>query len=156
MCKNLKKLLEITVLLSFLSCPLPLFAESYIVSSQATQETMIMVSGNQWTSLKRELGEQETELATLRMKLKNLGLNSIEQKRTLESLQNRLSETEKHLMSANVSLSEAKNELKISMQSLGTLKNQINELEHKQKVLKRQRNVYMVLAGVLGVYGLVH
>ena len=35
------------------------------------------------------------------------------------------------------------------------LKNQIKELEHQTQVVRRQRNAYMVLAGMLGVYAVV-
>ena len=108
-------------------------------------QTTIVMSTEQWTTLKQELTEQTIELNQLRQKLKMLRSTSGEQIKLLESLQNDLSKTQENLMSANVSLTACRNELKDSRASLQTLKKQIRVMEHKQVVVRRQRDVYATL-----------
>lgn len=142
-----KTLLKIMVLTFCLSLSLPWLssAADMITTSEAGPRTTIVMSTEQWTTLKQELTEQTIELNQLRQKLKMLRSTSGEQIKLLESLQNDLSKTQENLMSANVSLTACRNELKESRASLQTLKNQINNLKHKQEVTRRQRDVYATL-----------
>lgn len=70
---------------------------------------------------------------------------SSEQMKLLENLQNELNATQKNLTNASVSLTECQNALKESRESLQTLKKQIKQMEHKQTVMRRQRDVYATL-----------
>ncbi len=111
----------------------------------AGQPMTITMQLTQWNTLKQELIEQENDLTQLRQKLKMLRSTSSEQMKLLESLQNELDETQKNLTTANVSLTECQNALKESRESLQTLKAQIKQMEHKQAVMRRQRDVYATL-----------
>ena len=96
----------------------------------------------QWNTLKQELIEQENDLTQLRQKLKMLKSTSSEQMQLLENLQSALNATRQSLMNANVSLTECRNELEKSKAFLETLKVQIKAMEHKQVVMRRQRDAY--------------
>lgn len=144
--RSLSKIILLTsslVLLSSFSC---LAAGSY--TPPIGPQTSIVISMSQWNELKQELTEQNLELAQLRQKLKMLRSTSSEQMKLLESLQNELNETQKNLTNASTSLTECQNALKESRESLQTLKKQIRVMEHKQMVLRRQRDIY---AGLLAL-----
>lgn len=115
---------------------------------QTVQSTSIVMSMSQWNELKQELTEQNLELAQLRQKLKMLRSTSSEQMKLLENLQNELNETQKNLTNASVSLTECRNELEKSKASLETLKQEIKQMEHKQVVLRRQRDVWAAIAAL--------
>lgn len=134
--------LSASLLLSF-SC---LAAGSY--TPLAEQNTSISMSMSQWTELKQELIEQENDLTQLRQKLKMLRSTSSEQMKLLENLQIELNATQKNLTNASVSLTECQNALKESRESLQTLKVQIQAMEHKQVVLRRQRDVWAAIAAL--------
>lgn len=144
-----RRLLKITLLT--LSASL-LLSFSCLASGAYTppteQSTNIVMSMSQWNELKQELTEQNLELAQLRQKLKMLRSTSSEQMKLLESLQNELNETQKNLTNASTSLTECQNALKESRASLQTLKKQIRVMEHKQTVIRRQRDIY---AGLLAL-----
>lgn len=146
-----KTLLKIMVLTFCLSLSLPWLssAADMITTSEAGPRTTIVMSTEQWTTLKQELTEQTIELNQLRQKLKMLRSTSGEQIKLLESLQNDLSKTQENLMSAKVSLTACRNELKESRASLQTLKNQIKNLKHKQEVTRRQRDTWAALCGLV-------
>lgn len=144
--RSLSKIILLTsslVLLSSFSC---LAAGSYTQPTE--QSTNIVMSMSQWNELKQELTEQNLELAQLRQKLKMLRSTSSEQMKLLESLQTELNETKKNLTNASTSLTECQNALKESRASLQTLKKQIRVMEHKQTVVRRQRDIY---AGLLAL-----
>lgn len=134
--------LSFSALVSFLSSA----AGSY--TPPIGPQTSIVMSMSQWNELKQELTEQNLELAQLRQKLKMLRSTSSEQMKLLESLQNELNATRQSLMNANVSLTECRNELDKSKASLETLKAQIRAMEHKQVVLRRQRDVWAAIAAL--------
>ena len=96
----------------------------------------------QWNTLKQELIEQENDLTQLKQKLKLLKSTSSEQMQLLEKLQSELNATRQSLMNANISLTECRNELGKSKALLETLKVQIKAMEHKQVVMRRQRDEY--------------
>ena len=148
--RNLSKIILLTsslVLLSSFSC---LGAGAGAYTPLAEQNTTIVMSMTQWNELKQELTEQENDLSLLRQKLKMLKSTSSEQMKLLESLQSELNATRQSLMNANVSLTECRNELEKSKASLETLKAQIKAMEHKQVVLRRQRDVWAAIALSLG------
>ena len=134
--------LSASLLLSF-SC---WASGSYTLPTE--QSTNIVMSMSQWTELKQELIEQENDLTQLRQKLKMLKSTSSEQMQLLENLQSELNATRQSLMNANVSLTECRNELEKSKASLETLKVQIKAMEHKQVVLRRQRDVWAAIAAL--------
>ena len=129
-----------------LSCFLSLDVGAY--TPPTGQQTTITMSMSQWNELKQELTEQNLELEQLRQKLKMLKSTSSEQMKLLESLQNELDETQKNLTTASASLTECQNALKESRESLQTLKAQIKQMEHKQTVMRRQRDVWAAIAAL--------
>ena len=145
-----KTLLKIMVLTFCLSLSLPWLssAADMITTSEAGPRTTIVMSTEQWTTLKQELTEQTIELNQLRQKLKMLKSTSSEQMQLLENLQSELNATQKNLTNASVSLTECQNALKESRESLQTLKVQIKQMEHKQVVLRRQRDVWAAIAAL--------
>ena len=149
MWKNLK----IGLTIGFIMCALPFcsYASSGGVGSstqRSGQNMTISMSITQWESLKQELSKQNLELEQLRQKLKMLKSTSSEQMKLLENLQNELNATRQSLMNANVSLTECRNELEKSKASLETLKQEIKQMEHKQVVLRRQRDVWAAIAAL--------
>ena len=108
----------------------------------AGQPMTITMQLTQWNELKQELTEQENDLTQLRQKLKMLKSTSSEQMQLLENLQSELNATRQNLTNANASLIECRNELEKSKASLETLKVQIKAMEHKQVVMRRQRDTY--------------
>lgn len=131
------------VLLSSFSC---LGVGAY--TPQTEQQTTITMSMSQWNELKQALTEQNLELEQLRQKLKMLRSTSSEQMKLLENLQNELNATRQNLTNANVSLTECRNELEKSKASLETLKQEIKQMEHKQTVMRRQRDVWAAIAAL--------
>ena len=150
MWEKLKTLLKIMVLTFCLSLSLPWLSSAVdmITTSEAGPRTTIVMSTEQWTTLKQELTEQTIELNQLRQKLKMLKSTSSEQMKLLENLQNELNAAQKNLTNASVSLTECQNALKESRESLQTLKVQIKQMEHKQTVLRRQRDVWAAIAAL--------
>lgn len=134
--------LSASLLLSF-SC----LAAGYSIPPTEPQ-TSIVMSMSRWNELKQELTEQNVELEQLRQKLKMLKSTSSEQMKLLENLQNELNETQKNLTTASISLTECQNALKESRESLQTLKVQIKQMEHKQTVIRRQRDVWAAIAAL--------
>lgn len=144
--RSLSKIILLTsslVLLSSFSC---LAVGAY--TPPTGPQTSIVMSMSQWNELKQELTEQNLELAQLRQKLKMLRSTSSEQMKLLESLQSELNETQNGLTNASASLTECQHALKESRASLQTLKKQIKVMEHKQTVIRRQRDIY---AGLLAL-----
>lgn len=108
----------------------------------AEQPMTITMQLTQWNKLKQDLIEQENDLIQLKQKLKLLKSTSSEQLQLLENLQSELNATRQNLMNANISLTECRNELEKSKASLETLKVEIKAMEHKQVVMRRQRDAY--------------
>lgn len=114
--------------------------------NQAEPKQTITMSISQWNSLKTEFRGLKTDLALERQKLTMLKLDSGEQMKQLERLQIQLDETQQSLMNVKISMIEAQHELNELKVSLRTLKEKIKKLEHKQAVIRRQRDIY---AGLL-------
>lgn len=152
MCKKLK-ILYVIILVSLLF-PFHSFAYSLADAFYAPQESdgeMIQVPLGQWQALKMELIEQSEEFELLKEKLQMLNLNSTEQEKQLMKLQEQIRIAKNSLLSANESLADTRKALNDSRESLKTLKQEIKKMEHQKKVIKRQRDLYMALAGALGV-----
>lgn len=110
--------------------------------NQAEQKQTIMISMTDWNELKTEWAGQKLDLAQLKQKFTMLNLNSEEQLKQLEVLQTKLERTEKSLMNATTSLTEVKKKLQESRLLLEELKKEIKKMEHKQAVIRRQRDLY--------------
>ena len=143
MCGKILKqvIIAICLLLELSSCCVQVFADGG-VTNQAEPKQTIMISITDWNELKTEWAGQKLDLAQLRQKFTMLTLNSEEQLKQLEVLQIKLERTEKSLMNATTSLTEVKKELQESRTSLEELKNKIKKMEHKQAVIRRQRDLY--------------
>ena len=112
----------------------------------------IMMQLTQWNKLKQDLIAQENDLTQLKQKLKQLKSTSNEQMQLLESLQSVLNATRQSLMNANNitdRMQERAGKIEsIIKVSLETLKVQIKAMEHKQVVLRRQRDVWAAIAAL--------
>ena len=141
--KPLKVGLGITMLWG--SLPAALSAASSVAGytiQQAEQPMTMTVRLDQWNTLKKEVIAQENDLSQLKQKLQMLKSTSSEQMQLLENLQSELNKTRQNLMNANASLIECQRDLQESRQSLEMLKQQIKAMEHKQVVMRRQRDAY--------------
>lgn len=111
-------------------------------TNQAEPKQTIMISITDWNELKTEFTAQSLELNQLRQKLIMLKMGSGEQMKQLEKLQKELEETQVSLTNANQSLNDVRNDLIESRTSLEELKKEIKKMEHKQAVIRRQRDIY--------------
>ena len=147
MCGKILKQTIITVclLLWLSSCCLQVSADGG-TKNQAEPKQTITMSISQWNSLKTEFNGLKNDLAMGRQKLTMLKLDSSKQMQQLEILQIQLDETQQSLMNAKISMIEAQHELNGLKILLEGLKNKIKKLEHKQAVIRRQRDIY---AGLL-------
>lgn len=146
--KTLKQtIIAICLLLELSSCCVQVSAAGG-TTNQAEPKQTITMSIADWNELKTEWAGQKLDLTQLRQKFTMLTLNSEEQLKQLEVLQIKLERTEKSLMNATTSLTEVKEELQESRLLLEELKNKIKKMEHKQAVIRRQRDIY---AGLLVV-----
>lgn len=143
MCGKILKQTIITVclLLGLLFCCVQVSADGG-TTNQAEPKQTITMSIADWNELKTEWAGQKLDLTQLRQKFTMLTLNSEEQLKQLEVLQIKLERTEKSLMNATTSLTEVKEELQESRLLLEELKNKIKKMEHKQAVIRRQRDIY--------------
>lgn len=140
--KTLKQtIVAICLLLELSSCCVQVSAAGG-TTNQAEPKQTITMSIADWNELKTEWAGQKLDLTQLRQKFTMLTLNSEEQLKQLEVLQIKLERTEKSLMNATTSLTEVKEELQESRLLLEELKNKIKKMEHKQAVIRRQRDIY--------------
>ena len=116
----------------------------------------ITISLTQYNQLKEIINEQETILETLQARLNVLKSNSTEQQQILIELQNQLQDcrsqlqtTQQNLTNAKSSLKQAEETLQRQSQSLQILTKKIKAMEHKQAVIKRQRDTWAIAVGVL-------
>ena len=140
--KTLKQtIIAICLLFGLLFCCVQVSADGG-TTNQAEPKQTITMSMADWNELKTEWAGQKLDLTQLRQKFTMLTLNSEEQLNQLEVLQIKLERTEKSLMNATTSLTEVKEELQESRLLLEELKNKIKKMEHKQAVIRRQRDIY--------------
>lgn len=143
--KILKQAIIVYLLLELSFCCVPVSADGGTMNQVEPRQTITM-SISDWNELKTELRGLKTDLALERQKLTMLKLDSSEQMQQLEMLQIQLNETQQSLMIAKISMTEAQHELNGLKVSLEGLRNKIKKLEHKQAVIRRQRDMY---AGLL-------
>ena len=118
-------------------------------------QTTITISMTQYNQLKAIISRQDSRLTQLQQKLTLLKNNSGEASKELEKSQNQLNvlkseltTTQESLESAKISLTQAEEILKKQEESLQTLTKQIKEMEHKQTVMRRQRDVWAAIAAL--------
>lgn len=133
-----------------LSCFLSLNVGAYTPPTEP--QTTITMSMTQYNQLKEIISRQDSRLEMLQQKLTLLKNNSVSVSSELEksqteltTLRNELTETQESLESAKISLTQAEEMLKKQEESLQTLTKEIKSLEHKQTVMRRQRDVYATL-----------
>ena len=140
---------SIVMLLSLLSSSyLPVSATGGTLQIKEPQQTITM-SVTDWNELKREWTAQKIDLMHLRQKFKMLNLNSVEQLKLLETLKVKLDKTERLLAKSEQSLTDAKKDLTESKLLLKELNAEIREMEHKQTVIRRQRDVWIFISAGL-------
>ena len=149
-CRNLSKVtlsMFLCVSLSSFSC-LGVGADT----PPTEQQTTITISMTQYNRLKTIIERQDNRLTQLQSKLNMLKNNSMSASSELTESQNELSKlrselmaTQKSLESARISLAQAEETLQRQEESLQTLTKQIKQMEHKQTVMRRQRDVYATL-----------
>lgn len=151
--RNFVKITLSMCLCVLLSCFLSLGVGAYTPPTEP--QTTIVMSMTQYDRLKQIIEAQDNRLEMLQQKLTLLKNNSGEASRELEKSQNQLNvlkseltETQKSLENARISLTQAEETLKKQEASLQTLTRQIKEMEHKQTVLRRQRDVWAVMAAL--------
>lgn len=127
----------------------------------AQEQKTITLSAEQYQTLKQTIQEQDKTLDTLENNLNKQQNRQQERSRQLQQLSKQLdnskremTKTMRTLQSANESLAQADNLLKRQAVSLQTLTELIKREEHKKAVIKRQRDMYAVLA-LLAVGGAV-
>lgn len=141
--KTLKRvIITVCLLLGLLFCYCLQVSAAGGTTNQAEPKQTVMISMTDWNELKTESAAQNLELNQLRQKLIMLKMDSGEQMKQLEKLQKELEETQVLLTNANQSLNDVKNDLTESRTSLEELKNKIKKIEHKQAVIRRQRDIY--------------
>lgn len=140
--KTLKQtIIAICLLLELSSCCVQVSADGGVMNRAEPKQT-VMISMTDWNELKTESAAQNLELNQLRQKLIMLKMDSGEQMQQLEKLQKELEEMQISLTNANQSLNDVKKDLSESRTSLEELKNKIKNMEHKQAVIRRQRDIY--------------
>lgn len=141
-----------------------LFASALVCLSPsvfAQGEKQITLSQEQYQILKQTILEQDKALDTLESNLNRQQNRQQERNRQLQQLNKQLDNSKKEmtktmrtLQNASESLAQADNLLKRQVKSLQILTELIKREEHKKAVIKRQRDMYAVLA-LLAVGGAV-
>lgn len=140
--KILKRVITACLLLGLSFCYCLQVSADGGTMNQAEPRQTIMISMTDWNELKTEFTAQSLELNQLRQKLIMLKMDSGEQMKQLSKLQKELEETQISLTNANQSLNDVRDDLTESRTSLEELKNKIKKMEHKQAVIRRQRDLY--------------
>ena len=139
-------------LLSLLFCSLLWLvpAAGYCADTTTVQPPQtVQMSLEQYNQLKMIINGQEIALEQLQSKLDRLDSNSTALQTQLTQAKEQLTKTKQSLTTADSSLSQANEALKQQSQSLETLTEQIKSVEHKQAVVKRQRDMWAAAAGAL-------
>lgn len=151
--RNFVKITLSICLCASLSCFLSLDVGASTLPAEP--QTSIVMSMTQYNKLKQIIEAQDSRLAQLQSKLNLLKNNSteaskelIESQNELNRLKGELTATQKSLESARISLTQAEEILQKQEESLQTLTKEIKSLEHKQVIMRRQRDVY---AGLLAL-----
>lgn len=160
MCKKLKILLLSTLLICLSLLSQCVSAEGY--TSFTYQGGAITMTTSQYNTLKHITSELQMQCSVLQIRLQQLKQNSAEQAESLnvlseelKSCKEELYQTQELLTSAKIDLIAAKNYLAAQKVFIKTLREEINALEKTNKRLKKQRQLYVVLAAGLGVVAFV-
>lgn len=143
---------------------LMLFASALVClspSAYAQGGKQITLSQEQYQTLKQTILEQDKTLDTLESNLSRQQSRRQERSKQLQQLSKQLdkskaemAKTQQTLQNASESLEQADKLLKRQAESLQILTEQIKREEHKKAIIKRQRDMYAVLA-LLAVGGAV-
>lgn len=127
----------------------------------AQEQKTITLSAEQYQTLKQTIQAQDKTLDMLESNLSRQQSRQQERSKQLQQLNTQLdkskaemAKTKQTLQNASESLAQADNLLKRQAVSLQTLTELIKREEHKKAVMKRQRDMYAVLA-LLAVGGAV-
>ena len=138
-----------------LSLPSLQLQSATLYTTVPESEQTIVMSKPQYERLKQIIRELQTELDQQEQKLTLLQQNSdeasselIKAQKELNEQKNELEKTRELLKSAKMDLNEAENSLAKQKTSLMQLTAQITSLEHKQTVLRRQRDVWATVAAI--------
>ena len=122
---------------------------------EETTEPEVVMSADQFRTLKETSVKLRAELTLQEEKIKMLEKSSDGSMKELIALQseltdcrNRLQQTESSLEKSEMAMSAAKNSLSNLNEHLETLKDKIKKLERKQVIAKRQRDVWAAIAVV--------
>lgn len=142
------KCVSLVAVLLFCSCLRP--AISYC---EETTEQEVVMSADQFRTLKETSAKLRAELTLQEERIKMLEKSSDGSTKELIALQseltdcrNRLQQTESSLAKSEMAMSDAKTSLSNLTEHLETLTAKIKMLERKQVIAKRQRDVWAALA----------
>lgn len=144
------KCVSLVAVLLLCSCCQP--AISYC---EETTEQEVVMSADQFMTLKETSAKLRAELTLQEERIKMLEKSSDGSTKELIALQseltdcrNRLQQTESSLAKSEMAMSDAKTSLSNLNEHLETLKAKIKRLEHQQVIAKRQRDVWAAIAVV--------
>nr|DAM02008.1 MAG TPA: General control protein GCN4 and CLUSTER, BENDABLE REGION, CONTRACTILE.6A [Caudoviricetes sp.] len=144
------KCVSLVAVLLLCSCWWP--AISY---GEETTEQEVVMSADQFRTLKETSAKLRAELTLQEEKIKMLEKSSdgstqelIELQGELTDCRNRLQQTESSLVKSEMAMSAAKTSLSNLNEHLETLKAKIKRLEHQQVIAKRQRDIWAAIAVV--------
>ena len=144
------KCVSLVAVLLLCSCWWP--AISYC---EETTEQEVVMSADQFRTLKETSAKLRSELTLQEEKIKMLEKSSDGSTKELIALQieltdcrNRLQQTESSLAKSEMAMSDAKTSLSNLIERLEKLKSEIKRLEHKQVIAKRQRDAWAAIAVV--------
>jgi chromosome segregation ATPase len=144
------KCVSLVAVLLLCSCWWP--AISY---GEETTEQEVVMSADQFRTLKETSAKLRAELTLQEEKIKMLEKSSDGSTRELIALQreltdcrNRLQQTESSLAKSEMEMSAAETSLSRLNEHLETLKAKIKRLEHQHVIAKRQRDVWAAIAVV--------
>lgn len=122
---------------------------------EETTEQEVVMSADQFRTLKETSAKLRAELTLQEERIKMLEKSSDGSTKELLALQseltdckNRLQQTESSLEKSEHAMSAAKTSLSNLIEHLETLKAKIKRLEHQQVIAKRQRDVWAAIAVV--------
>lgn len=144
------KCVSLVAVLLLCSCWRP--AISYC---EETTEQEVVMSADQFRTLKETSAKLRSELTLQEERIKMLEKSSDGSTKELIALQseltdcrNRLQQTESSLAKSEMAMIAAKTSLSNLNEHLETLKEKIKRLEHQQVIAKRQRDVWAAIAVV--------
>lgn len=154
------KILRRVAIITFLLSVLPFSQPCLFISYGEETTGYVTLTVQEWNDFKTDWIEQMTELTMLKQNLSMLTLNSTEQQEQAEkllkkcnSLETELGKIKLSLNSAKISLTEAKKEIAECKKELELLKDETNEMKHKLRVAKRQRDAWAIGVPVAFIAG---